>query len=57
MNCAWVDFDYRSNNKAIRIALSSSGDVTVFKQSIRDRAIQALLSNLYKDKRSIRGLL
>ena len=54
MDCPWVDSGYRGNNRAIRIALSDSEDVTVFKQSIRDRTILALLSNLYKDKRSIR---
>ena len=55
MNCAWVDFDYRSNNKAIRIALSSSGDVAVFMQSIRNRTIQELLSNLHKNQAIVQG--
>ena len=49
MDFPWVDSGYRGNNRAIRIALSDSGDVTVFKQSIRDRTIQALLSDLYKE--------
>jgi hypothetical protein len=31
MDCPWVDSGYRGNNRAIRVALSDSGDVTVFK--------------------------
>ena len=31
MDCPWVDSGYRGNNRAIRIVLSNSGDVTVFK--------------------------
>ena len=57
MDCPWADSGYRANNWAIGIALSNSGDVRVFMQSTRDLSIQALLSNLYKDKRSIRGRL
>ena len=49
MDCPWIDSGYRGNNRAIRAAFSNSGDVTVFMQSIRDCAIQALLSNLYKE--------
>ena len=32
-----IDSDYRENNRAIRIALSSSGDVAVFMRSTRGR--------------------
>ena len=43
MDCPRIDSGYRENNRAIRIALSDSGDVSVFKQSFRNRTIQALL--------------
>ena len=35
MDCPGIDSDYRENNRAIRIALSSSGDVAVFMRSTR----------------------
>ena len=37
MDCPGIDSDYRENNKAIRIALSSSGDIAVFMRSIKGR--------------------
>ncbi len=37
MHCPGIDSGYRQSNRAIRIALSSSGDVAVFMRSTRGR--------------------
>jgi hypothetical protein len=37
MDCPGIDSDYRENNRAIRIALSGSGDIAVFMRSNKGR--------------------